>query len=331
MTSRPGQPQSRRPILVTGSPRSGTTWVGKVIAMSPDVFPVYEPMNPDAPHPLPVASRFQVVTEDGPAALQRGLADLCQLGDAGFRLRRTARGLLEAGRAEHDLCGRLAAAALRDGASFSAASRALIKDPLALYAARWLATHYDAQLVLTCREPVGVVSSYLALGWRSDVAALLGHPIPNEDRALAGALARRTADGPGDLVGDLILQWRVLTAKTLWLFGAVPNAILLSHQELCRAPHDVFEVVFDRLGLDYDDRIRQRVSALTRGSRGAGRRGVQHDHHRDTSKLAEAARDRLTSSVISRIEAETGDDWHEVQRVCSPPVSLRARTRRLPS
>src|SRR5438132_98120 len=36
----------RRPILVSGSPRSGTTWVGKMIAASSSVGYIHEPFNP---------------------------------------------------------------------------------------------------------------------------------------------------------------------------------------------------------------------------------------------------------------------------------------------
>jgi hypothetical protein len=35
----------RHPILVTGTPRSGTTWVGKIIATSPSVGYIKEPFN----------------------------------------------------------------------------------------------------------------------------------------------------------------------------------------------------------------------------------------------------------------------------------------------
>src|SRR5258707_7647151 len=35
-----------RPILVSGSHRSGTTWVGKMIAASPAVGYIHEPFNP---------------------------------------------------------------------------------------------------------------------------------------------------------------------------------------------------------------------------------------------------------------------------------------------
>lgn len=37
---------SNRPILVTGSHRSGSTWVGRMISASPEVFYIHEPFNP---------------------------------------------------------------------------------------------------------------------------------------------------------------------------------------------------------------------------------------------------------------------------------------------
>lgn len=36
----------RRPILVTGSHRSGTTWTGRMLALSGDAGYIHEPLNP---------------------------------------------------------------------------------------------------------------------------------------------------------------------------------------------------------------------------------------------------------------------------------------------
>jgi hypothetical protein len=37
------EPACARPILVTGSPRSGTTFVGRMLALSPGVHYIHEP------------------------------------------------------------------------------------------------------------------------------------------------------------------------------------------------------------------------------------------------------------------------------------------------
>ena len=36
---------SCKPILVTGSPRSGTTWVGRILSQSPSIGYIHEPFN----------------------------------------------------------------------------------------------------------------------------------------------------------------------------------------------------------------------------------------------------------------------------------------------
>jgi hypothetical protein len=38
-----------RPILVTGAHRSGTTWVGRMLALVPGVEYIHEPFNPVGP------------------------------------------------------------------------------------------------------------------------------------------------------------------------------------------------------------------------------------------------------------------------------------------
>ena len=37
------------PILVTGAHRSGTTWVGKMLALAPGIGYVHEPFSPRTP------------------------------------------------------------------------------------------------------------------------------------------------------------------------------------------------------------------------------------------------------------------------------------------
>src|SRR5438105_11589923 len=68
-----------RPILVTGSHRSGTTWVGRVLAASPSGMGyIWEPFNPrHRPGTFPVRfpHYFHYVTAENAAGCERALAD----------------------------------------------------------------------------------------------------------------------------------------------------------------------------------------------------------------------------------------------------------------
>jgi len=53
---------SKTKILVTGSHRSGTTWVAKMIANSPSVGYIHEPFNPTIYRPGICAAKFRGFT-----------------------------------------------------------------------------------------------------------------------------------------------------------------------------------------------------------------------------------------------------------------------------
>lgn len=44
--------KNKNPILVTGSPRSGTTWIGKMLSFGDNVHHIYEPFNRWSPNPI---------------------------------------------------------------------------------------------------------------------------------------------------------------------------------------------------------------------------------------------------------------------------------------
>ncbi|MER3452975.1 MAG: hypothetical protein C4321_04710 [Chloroflexota bacterium] len=80
------------PILVTGSNRSGTTWVGRILAASGRLNYVYEPFNPGLwPRwtPSPLQFRNLYICADNEHLWFRAIADviacrqpiLAQLGD----------------------------------------------------------------------------------------------------------------------------------------------------------------------------------------------------------------------------------------------------------
>ena len=80
-----------RPILVTGAHRSGTTWVGKMLALAPGVAYVHEPFSPKTPKglsPAPFRRYFTVVTRANEARYRPGLERTLALRyDLGAQLR----------------------------------------------------------------------------------------------------------------------------------------------------------------------------------------------------------------------------------------------------
>lgn len=303
----------QRPIIVTGCPRSGTTFVGKVIGNSPEVFYIYEPFNGDAPHNLGMPERFIELDEKSSRPHRERIDDIVALGRPAHRWRKALRGALECRARSFDLAGRLAAWNLAyNKDSFVRSSRVCIKDPLAFFAAEWMADTYDAQVVVMVRHPAGVISSYLALDWQSEIEAVRTRRVP----ATSNGLAQELADFRGherDNVDGLLLQWRLFTEATLDLKARHPDWIFMIHDELCLYPEEHMRMAFDRLGLAYSDSIAGKLRRDTTGADApAGEGHVQHRHNRNSRQLAEEWRDRLQPNVVDRVMAEAGPLWNNV-------------------
>ena len=124
-----------KPVLVTGAPRSGTTWVGRMLTIGPELYYVHEPFNP-----LVKAS-----AELYRLKVPYYFIHICE--DNGAEFYPPAKRLLE-GRYDwgHGLAGVRSPADLGSVARNLLASRKLrrnggrplSKDPIALMSAEWL-------------------------------------------------------------------------------------------------------------------------------------------------------------------------------------------------
>ena len=145
---------SGNPIFVTGSHRSGTTWVGKMIAASPAVGYIQEPFFPGRRPGIcgvTFPSPFAYVTDDNGEAfssqMKATLSFQFQFGAA-----------LAALQTPRD-----AAILLKYGTQFcySRARRVipLVRDPLAVFSAEWLARRFGMRVIVTIRHPAAFACS----------------------------------------------------------------------------------------------------------------------------------------------------------------------------
>src|SRR5262249_24897565 len=208
--------------------RSGTTWVGAMLALSPRIGLIHEPFNPlTAPGvcPIPFDRFFRYVCADNEAAylplFRQMLAFHYSLGPQ-LRALRTP---VQAAKAAVDL------------RSFTRARRAharpLLKDPIAVFSAEWIASRFDAQVVLLIRHPAAFASSLKRLGWGHDWQSLLDQPLFLRDHA--GRFEpeiRAFAAREHDLIDQSILLWRLIYAAVDRYRAAHPDWIVVRHEDL---------------------------------------------------------------------------------------------------
>ena len=206
---------------------------------------------------------------------------------------------------------REAARTVREGVTFMrlrlSHARPLVKDPIALLSADWLADRFAMDVVVTVRQPAAVVASFKRLGWRHDFAPLLEHPkFLRERLGPFEADIRRSVDHPGDTVDAAILLWRVLHATIDRYRIEHPDWTFVRHEDLSRDPLGGFRGLYDTLGLDFTERARGAVAAHS-SSLNARAQARRHDTRLDSQASLEGWRRVLTEDEEERVRRGVAD------------------------
>jgi hypothetical protein len=284
-----------RPILVTGAHRSGTTWVGKMLALAPGVGYIHEPFSPaTAPgiSSAPFDRYFTRITPDNEALylpqLERTLA-----------FRYAPRAQVAALRTPHDVFR-----AGRDALAFATArrrnARPLVKDPIALLSADWLAERFDMDVVVTIRHPAAFAASVLRLGWSHDFSSFAGD---ERLRRFEGELGQ-----PADPLDEAALLWRILYSIVVDYREAHQDWIFIRHEDAARAPLQTFEQLYERLGLELTPQARRTIERSSATDNPVAS-SSPHAVELDSAASAERWHTQLTRDEIARLREATQDVW----------------------
>jgi hypothetical protein len=292
------------PILVTGSHRSGTTWVGKMLALSGSMAYIHEPFSPlRSPGWLGVRIPhwYLYVCPENEApylpAVRRLLALRYPLA-RDLRLRPRPRVL-----------GQMALEWPRSLAARARRARALLKDPIALFSAEWLADRFEARPVVMIRHPAAFAGSLKRLDWQFEFRNWAEQPLllrdhlePFEEQVLD------QASRPRDLIDQAILLWNAIHHVIGTYRHRHPDWIFLKYEDLAGAPAVGFEELARRLEIPWGEAARARV---VRFSSDRNVKEVPAWQHRRVKRDSRAARSswvrRLTDEERDRVRAGTAE------------------------
>jgi Sulfotransferase family len=304
------------PLLVTGMPRTATSWVGKMLEASGRLVYVNEPLNPRHPPGrspgvlrAEVTHAFQYISEENERVWLPAFQDT-------VRLRFHPLAELRRNHGPYDLL-RTVKYTAGFGLGRLRGRRALLDDPYAVFAAPWLHRRIGCRVVVTVRDPVATVSSWRRLGWTPRLAELLAQPALVRDR-LARFVPELEAAGtdPDDGVGRASLLWRVIYGTVAAYRQEIPGLEVVRHEDLSADPVPAFAGLYDRLGLPFGpDAERAIVQASSAGSGGGAMRwsltagGLSKTAARrlDSRANLQVWRERLTPEEAARIRERTAD------------------------
>jgi Sulfotransferase family len=286
------------PILVTGAHRSGTTWVGKMLALAPGVAYLHEPFNPRFS-----AGRFDryfiVVTGENEERYAPELERVLELRyDLAARLR-TRRRPRDLARAVRDFT--------RVERMRRSASRPLVKDPIALLSAEWLAKRFDMEVVVLIRHPAAFAASLKRLGWRHSFANFLDDGLPEVLGPYEDEI-REQAGRPGDILAQAALLWRVLYDAVDGYRERQPDWTFLRHEDASVDPVATFGRLYEQLGLELTPEARATIESASAPENPAELR-TPHAVELDSAASLGRWREELTPEEIETLRERTRDVW----------------------
>lgn len=289
---------SDNPILVTGSHRSGSTWVGRMLALSPDIAYLHEPFN--------IGCRDNLCT----IGLDYWFAYLCDANASPYidklkdclsfdiplqRVFQITRNPKEVARVFRDY--------LRIKNYRLQSKRPLMKDPIALFSAPWLASRFDMSVIVLIRHPAAFAGSMKKVGWTHPFGHFLRQPLlMDEYLAEYRADIEEFSRNEKDIVDQAILLWNIIHSVILRYRSEYPEWVFVKHEELSEAPLTAFRSLYDHLDLEFTSNVQRGMERYTTTN---SQRDGAHRIQRDSKANLWQWKERLSAQEVERIRSET--------------------------
>lgn len=286
------------PILVTGSHRSGSTWVGKMLALSPSVAYVHEPFNPCHPRHICRAEFplwFQYICDENQSKFAGAVEDC-------LHFRRYWSKELPTANSTGDVIRLLRSSARAAEVRFLR-KRPLVKDPIAVFSAEWLARRFNVETVVLIRHPAAFAGSLKAAGWSHPFSHFLEQPLLMQHHLTSFRRAiEEFAKRDRDVVDQAILLWNLVHYMILGYRRNHPEWLYVRHEDISRAPVEEFRRLYAKLGLSFSVRIRKAIAGFCTHD---SPEGNTDPLKRDSRANILGWKERLTSEEIKRVRDGT--------------------------
>ena len=198
--------KSKKPILVTGSHRSGTTWVGRIIAASPSVVYINQPFSPRNDINL-YSTKFDYwftyISDKNEQDFYEHIKRI-------INFRYNLLGMLKTGGNRGKIV-RVIKEYLRFFKYRFSDVRPLLKDPIALFSAEWLASRFDMDVVILIRHPAAFAGSLKVKNWTYQFAHFLEQPLLMKDHLYEfEADIRNFVEEEQDILDQAALLWKLI-------------------------------------------------------------------------------------------------------------------------
>jgi hypothetical protein len=288
---------TKKPILITGSHRSGSTWIGKVLASSPETIYVHEPFNIGIQRKNnPIENWHQAINDR--TSKQKQVLILKYLRYFyGFPISYI----------KEEFSKVQSISTFRDFGWIMKQRlnrRTIIKDPIAIFSAEWIYQKTNCDVIVSIRHPAAFVASLKMKNWNTDFNELkrqkeFQQPVLKKYESQI----TEAAENQPDIISSGILLWNMIydmvkyykdTYGDVWLF--------YKHEDVSTNPQEIFQEIFKKINIPFSIEVEEFINLTTKNDEGS---------HlvRDSKKNIHTWKDRLTQEQIAKIKEETRAVW----------------------
>ena len=296
-------PDTARHILVTGSHRSGTTWVGRTISHNKRILYVDEPFNVDYPNcimDLKLSKWFTYYPSSRQKERIQNSFDKLFLTSSFYRTIWIAKNSGIDIKTPYHFCEHLLKNSFR-------ASQILIKDPIALLSAGWLYEKYNLKVICMIRNPLAFVGSLKKLRWDFDFKNLKEQRELMENCLPSFATQVNMLCGyNGDFIDRACLLWNVLHYIILQYQKRYQSWLFVRYEDIAVNPIIKFQEIYEYLGFRLDNLTRRYIQKYTSDGNPIEARSDDYQP-RDAKRSLNTWKERLSNHEIDRVKRTTDE------------------------
>jgi hypothetical protein len=279
-----------KPILITGSHRSGSTWLASMLALSENTLIAHEPFNIE-PWAYALDNLAEYWFTYAPALPQ----------DAALKafdkvLKRQTNRIFLKSQPQHWV------PPLRRG-------RLIIKDPIAALSSDWLASNFDLEVIVLVRHPAAFAASLKRLKW--------GHPFEHflkQEMLMQEHLEpyrTEIASKPENIAEQAAIVWKCVYGVLSDYLDSHPNWIVTKHDVLSSNPVAELKDLYKILELEWTATVESEVVKFTQsGNPVEVPDGTVHQLRRDSAANISRWKTILTKEEVARVYQVTRPICH---------------------
>jgi hypothetical protein len=304
-----------RLLLVTGTPRSGTTAVGQMLSLGPGIRPLHEPFNYIAGM-IEIERYFEI---PGTASFSQAKLNNCierihnldlQFKTGFFARDRGLERFIKyfiGGRTKNSyrLC------------KIDPCLKTIIwKDPFACFSADYVSKYYDVETFVTLRNPWAVAGSFKRMGWSFNLTDIidrlkaLGFDFTNQLFWLTEASNTSAMNGA--------LLWYVVNSTLLQWSRSNERIQFLNLDDIILSPTQTYSKLYALLELSWNTRIASRITKYYEKTSASEQPRVNKAHvsNRNISTMNTYWQSILDEVEKDKVSHLTEELWGELKEAC---------------